>query len=269
MFYKIGQVAKIFGLSPNALRHYEKLGMIHPQVDPETNFRYYEPKDIVWLLLCKGFYSMGFSIKETVELAYHMDYQKALDCLSSRRDSLHQELEALTDCCQRMDRVCQNWESSRAMVGRCQVTFRPAYWKLDLFNGHDAFSSGESSRLVQQWLDHMPHVRAVCSFPLPCLRQPGRRNWTVGDRGAPGNGRTAGDSRRPYRPPSPLLHLRDNRVLRRHQPACPRSGFLLCPRLYQPAQVPGMWRGPGLHGQPRSGKRRQYALHRPIHPVKD
>ena len=182
MFYKIGQVAKIFGLSPNTLRHYEKLGMIHPQVDPETNFRYYEPKDIVWLLLCKGFYSMGFSIKETVELAYHMDYQKALDCLSSRRDSLHQELEALTACCQRMDRVCQNWESSRAMVGRCQVTFRPAYWKLDLFNGRDAFSSGESSRLVQQWLDHMPHVRAVCSFPLSCLRHPdtGTGQWGIG-----------------------------------------------------------------------------------------
>ena len=39
---KIGKIAKIMGVTPEVIRHYhERLGLIVPFKDPETNYRYY------------------------------------------------------------------------------------------------------------------------------------------------------------------------------------------------------------------------------------
>lgn len=40
--FSIGDISKIFHLSPGSLRHYENLGILIPEyVDPQTNYRYY------------------------------------------------------------------------------------------------------------------------------------------------------------------------------------------------------------------------------------
>lgn len=40
--FSIGDISKIFHLSPGTLRHYENLGILIPEyVDPQTNYRYY------------------------------------------------------------------------------------------------------------------------------------------------------------------------------------------------------------------------------------
>ena len=50
MQYKIGKIAKIMGVTPEAIRHYERLGLIVPFKDPETNYRYYTSEQIDQLL---------------------------------------------------------------------------------------------------------------------------------------------------------------------------------------------------------------------------
>lgn len=40
--FQIGEVAKLFQVSVQTLRHYEKLGLLYPEyIDPQTNYRYY------------------------------------------------------------------------------------------------------------------------------------------------------------------------------------------------------------------------------------
>lgn len=43
--FTIGDISKIFHLSPGSLRHYENLGILIPEyVDPQTNYRYYSAR---------------------------------------------------------------------------------------------------------------------------------------------------------------------------------------------------------------------------------
>ncbi len=43
--FSIGDISKIFHLSPGSLRHYENLGILIPEyVDPQTNYRYYSAR---------------------------------------------------------------------------------------------------------------------------------------------------------------------------------------------------------------------------------
>ena len=73
---KIGELAAFVGVSPKALRVYEKMDIIKPvKVDDETGYRYYsadQVKDLEALLEWKD---MGFSLKE-VKIIFSGKYSK-------------------------------------------------------------------------------------------------------------------------------------------------------------------------------------------------
>lgn len=73
---KIGELAELAGVSPKALRVYEKMGIIKPvKIDEENGYRYYsanQVKDVESLLEWKD---MGFSLKE-VGMIFSGQYSK-------------------------------------------------------------------------------------------------------------------------------------------------------------------------------------------------
>ncbi|MBR3375918.1 MAG: MerR family transcriptional regulator, partial [Firmicutes bacterium] len=45
MQYKIGDVARILGISTDLLRYYEKKGVVTPTKDKQNDYRYYDAWD--------------------------------------------------------------------------------------------------------------------------------------------------------------------------------------------------------------------------------
>ena len=41
--FPIGSVCRLFGITPDTLRHYEKKGLLTPVTDPHSRYRYYTP----------------------------------------------------------------------------------------------------------------------------------------------------------------------------------------------------------------------------------
>lgn len=61
----IGQFSKTCLVSVKALRHYDKIGLIHPvYTDPFTGYRYYEESQIPETLLIGRLKRYGFSLSE-------------------------------------------------------------------------------------------------------------------------------------------------------------------------------------------------------------
>ena len=46
MIYKIGDIAKVMGVTTEAIRHYERMGLIKPEKDPQTNYRYFTEEQL-------------------------------------------------------------------------------------------------------------------------------------------------------------------------------------------------------------------------------
>lgn len=76
MQYKIGKIAKIMGVTPEAIRHYERLGLIVPFKDPETNYRYYTSEQIDQLLYIQRFSHMGISLSIYVKIFFAAMYRR-------------------------------------------------------------------------------------------------------------------------------------------------------------------------------------------------
>jgi len=67
---KIGELANITGVSIQTIRYYESEGLISPvEVDRWTNYRYYDESSIVRLSEISYLKSLGFSLKEILNLS--------------------------------------------------------------------------------------------------------------------------------------------------------------------------------------------------------
>lgn len=66
--YKIGEAARLLGLSTEALRYYERKGLIVPHKDSVSNYRYFDASQINHLLNMQKYQKLGFTLYELMDL---------------------------------------------------------------------------------------------------------------------------------------------------------------------------------------------------------
>jgi MerR family transcriptional regulator, copper efflux regulator len=64
----IGQAARLSGISPKMLRHYESLGLLGAVQRTESNYRQYSPPDVHTLRFIRRARDMGFGLDDIAEL---------------------------------------------------------------------------------------------------------------------------------------------------------------------------------------------------------
>lgn len=76
--FKIGEFAKVTGISIYMLRHYDKIGLLKSEeVDEESGYRYYSDRQIVFANTIQILKSLGFSLKEIMKVpAINEDSQR-------------------------------------------------------------------------------------------------------------------------------------------------------------------------------------------------
>ncbi|MEK5068666.1 MerR family transcriptional regulator [Sporosarcina sp. FSL K6-1508] len=66
--YRTSQLFEILGVSRDALRYYEKQGIVKPNHDESNNYRQYNDYDIYTLLVADFYIKRNFSMKEVRKL---------------------------------------------------------------------------------------------------------------------------------------------------------------------------------------------------------
>lgn len=98
--YSIGDLAKMFGVTPRTIRFYEQEGLLAPQRRGQT--RIYQDKDRVRLKLTLRGKRLGFSLAEIREVLEMYDampdgnarqLQRLLEILADKRANLERQLE--------------------------------------------------------------------------------------------------------------------------------------------------------------------------------
>ncbi|MDD2201704.1 MAG: helix-turn-helix domain-containing protein [Firmicutes bacterium] len=64
-YYSIGEISRLFGMSIQTLRYYDRLGLLRPaHVNKESNYRYYSHGQFLQIKLIKYLKTLGFSLAE-------------------------------------------------------------------------------------------------------------------------------------------------------------------------------------------------------------
>ena len=79
--YSISQVARMLGLGIDAVRFYEKKGLVHPQVNPQNRYRMYSLYQIMELLDVSYYRSLGMSIEQIQQLYESSNEEQLMELL--------------------------------------------------------------------------------------------------------------------------------------------------------------------------------------------
>ncbi|MCI0395336.1 MAG: MerR family transcriptional regulator [Chloroflexi bacterium] len=99
----IGEIARLFGVTPKALRHYEKLGLLTPGRS-ENSYRQYRPEDVLRLQQMRQLQTLGLSLKQIRDILDHRDDEGLWSrLLQSLRAEVAAEIARLEERRQHLD----------------------------------------------------------------------------------------------------------------------------------------------------------------------
>ncbi len=172
MKYKIGDISKVLGISPDLVRYYEKKGVVTPTKNKHNDYRYYETRDANFLIDCLFYKNFGFSIEETSDLVRNCSMEE----ISHRFGSNERQLEAAIRHNQLLLRRSQEYRNAVARIPehlhQCTFSNRPAC--IYYINRHNQNFNTEPSmnRVTQQWLKYLPFSKRSFIVPKEELLHP-------------------------------------------------------------------------------------------------
>ena len=92
--YKIGEISKIYDLSSDSLRHYEKKGLLHPK-RANNGYRIYGLDDVWKLNIIKDMRKLGFTINQIKDYIDNRSLDRSIDLIISEINFIEKEITPL------------------------------------------------------------------------------------------------------------------------------------------------------------------------------
>lgn len=117
-----GQLARLAGVSPDTLRHYERLGILRAATRTVSGYRMYGPDAPERVALAQRALQLGFTLRELGEILRARDNGEApcrrvLDLTEEKLRSLEQRIEQLRRTRRYLRQLVQEWRLQVARTG--------------------------------------------------------------------------------------------------------------------------------------------------------
>ena len=101
--YTIGEVASMLGITIDAIRFYEKKGLVHPQVNPKNKYRLFTIANILELLDVIYYREFDLSISE-IRSVLQSGTKESMQCmLKEKKDEAKQRIKYETEMIQKIE----------------------------------------------------------------------------------------------------------------------------------------------------------------------
>lgn len=90
--FLIGEISRLFSVSTDTLRHYDRLDILKPEQDNNNNYRYYDIRSIFKLSRILFLKSLGISLSEIKSYMKNKNSDKLLTMLKSKEDEIDSKI---------------------------------------------------------------------------------------------------------------------------------------------------------------------------------
>lgn len=123
--FSISQVAQMLGLGIDAVRFYEKKGLVHPQVNSKNRYRMYSFYQIMELLDISYYRSLGLSIEQIHQLYESGDEEQLLCLLREKKRETEKKILYEQQLLKRIEHVGSMTARIRERGGEIDITTFP------------------------------------------------------------------------------------------------------------------------------------------------
>ena len=94
--FRIGDMARLFHLSPSSIRHYEEQGLLVPEIiDPETGYRYYSPRQFETFNAIRYLRALDMPLDEIADFLQDRDVDKIEEKLLRQKEAVARKQQEL------------------------------------------------------------------------------------------------------------------------------------------------------------------------------
>jgi MerR family transcriptional regulator, thiopeptide resistance regulator len=105
--YKVGEMARLAGVSVRTLHHYEAIGLLIPSGRTDAGHRIYTASDVGRLARIKGLTALGFSLHD-VRACLDGEAWSPLRVVEAHLLRARETLEEHRELCERLERLCED-----------------------------------------------------------------------------------------------------------------------------------------------------------------
>lgn len=129
-YYKIGEIADLYGVSTDVLRYYEELGILVPRRAP-NGYRIYRTEDLWCLNVIRDLRELGFSMEQIRTYLKERSIASSLALLDQELTAIDEKLEQLTalraNILSRKQTISQAQELPLGIVTKKELPARPCH----------------------------------------------------------------------------------------------------------------------------------------------
>jgi len=161
MSYKIGVLAKRFGITTQALRFYERHGLLNADRFMDGGERRYDSRNFKWLYSIRRYHDLGFGMEEILELFACRDTKALRGLVDARRMAARDELLAAQRRMIALERQLADLERIDRLLRVNELELMPDLWLLVNQDDQRVDLSPRLEQGVQEWMRYLPFVYAA------------------------------------------------------------------------------------------------------------
>ena len=107
MQYTVKQLARLAGITPRTLHHYDAVGLLPPAALGQNGYRYYDQASALRLQQILFYRQLGFSLEQIKEILHDPDFD-LLQALQGHKQALQAQMERLNQLVRTVDQTIQH-----------------------------------------------------------------------------------------------------------------------------------------------------------------
>lgn len=180
--YRIGDISKLLGIPVQTLRYYEEQGIIHPEKDEKSGYRYYDAWELNSLMDSLYYRSLDFSLKETEQILNEDNREEICRKYTEQEAKILHQIEEYKS---KLEAISQKRQQMQTFMGDLNQ-FKECQCPGLLFFRHrlkDRFQSAEGvedfNELkpgMKEWVERIPHIEPTFMIPKSSLQEDDKEN---------------------------------------------------------------------------------------------
>lgn len=133
--YTVSELARLFGISNQTLRYYDKIGLFKPaQTDAQTGYRYYSYKQFFTLSMIMQLKRLNFSLESIQKYSSARDIKHLEHNLLEQKKLIHQEILQLQHLAERNDRLLEKLQFAQCISSQpnCELMTEPDRFQYEI-----------------------------------------------------------------------------------------------------------------------------------------
>ncbi len=165
MKYTAKDICKIYNINRETLRYYEKMDLIHPEIDEANRYRYYDDWDINFIGECRKYRSMGFSIKEIEEVLKRDSLHDFITKLEKKQEEIQQQLLFYEQWNKRNAEYVESLKSIKERMGRFELIEAEARYCMPYRQQYEQIMTEETLSVMSSLMENHTFVDSMLYVP--------------------------------------------------------------------------------------------------------